>query len=227
MLCDHKQRVDAMPVDLVANGCILLAYNTAVHKYKDIQVYNVARSDKNPITWGEAVELARTHVAEYPFTTPLWYPGGSPKTNKLHHYVAVLFTHMLPAYLVDFYCVLARKKPFLVNVQKRVNYGLRVLQYYTVQPWRFTNENYLSLANTVTKEEADTFYSDPQAMDWNNYVREYIRGARLFCCGEDPATLPEARKLHKRLFYMDLLLKVFLVLSLVYFVSLVLSKLYN
>ncbi|XP_047514040.1 putative fatty acyl-CoA reductase CG5065 isoform X1 [Pieris napi] len=224
MLCDHKQQVDALPVDLVVNGCILLAYKTALQRPKEIVVFNLARSDKNPITWGEAIDLARSNVAEYPFTMPLWYPGGSPKTNKFHHYIAVLFTHLLPAYLVDFYLILAGHKPFLVTIHKRVNYGLRVLQYYTVQSWRFTNERYLSLSNTISKEEDEVFYTNPEAIEWNSYVRNYIKGAREFCCGEDPATLPQARQLHQRLFYMDLLLKIFLTCSLLYFVSYVSLK---
>ncbi|CAG4986081.1 unnamed protein product [Colias eurytheme] len=227
MLCADTQHVDAMPVDLVVNGVVLVACSTALQRPKDIVVYNLARSNENPITWRESIELARSQVSSYPFSVPLWFPGGSTKTSPTHHAVAVLLTHTIPAYLVDCCLVLMGKKPFLVNVHKRINEGMKVLQYYSTKSWNFNNQRFMSLKNNISKEEDNIFYTDPKEMHWPSYIRNYLKGSREFCCGELPETLPQARILHNRLYYLDLFVKMVLMFSLAYFVCVLSIKVYN
>ncbi|KOB75537.1 Fatty acyl reductase [Operophtera brumata] len=48
----------------------------------------------------------------------------------------------------------------MVKMQKRISYGLEVLQYYTTKEWNFKNDNYLALQTAVSKEDNNTFYTD-------------------------------------------------------------------
>lgn len=48
----------------------------------------------------------------------------------------------------------------MVKTQKRVNYGLEVLQYYTTKEWFFENDYYRSLRNQISKADDETFYTD-------------------------------------------------------------------
>nr|QLI62001.1 fatty acyl-CoA reductase 11 [Streltzoviella insularis] len=203
MLCNENLKADVVPVDLAVNGCILLAYSTGMEKPKEIQVCNLTESGQNPITWGKALDMGRVHVQEFPFSTCLWYPGGSPKSSRVLHQIALIFTHLLPAYFIDLLLYLLGKKTFMVKVQKRISYGLEVLQYYTTKEWYFKNDNYLALRKKITKEDDEIFYTDIKVVDWSMYIRDYIKGAREYCCKEDPSTLPQARKLHTLLYYVD------------------------
>ncbi|XP_063628672.1 putative fatty acyl-CoA reductase CG5065 [Cydia splendana] len=194
---------DIIPVDFVVNGCILAAFNTGINKPKEIQVVNLTVSRRNPVTVGELIDMGRVHVKEFPFSQCLWYPGGSQKTSRLHHQIALLFTHLLPAYLLDLMLSLLGQKTFMVKLQQRISAGLQTFQYYWLNEWHFHNENFLALRGHISKEDDDTFYTDIKMVNWNSYIRDYIFGARTYCCKEDPATLPQARILQKRLYYLD------------------------
>ncbi|KAF9800011.1 hypothetical protein SFRURICE_016697 [Spodoptera frugiperda] len=149
----------------------------------------------------------RVHVQEFPFTVCLWYPGGSAKSSWIAHQFALFFTHMLPAYFVDLLMFLMGKKTFMIKIQKRINYGLEVLQYYTTKEWHFTNDYF--------------------EMDWSQYIRNYIKGAREYCCKEDPSTLPAARRLQKQLYYLDKAVQIMVGLLVSYFIYYYFNMLYS
>ncbi|CAF4887644.1 unnamed protein product [Pieris macdunnoughi] len=217
MHCNDSYQADVMPVDMAVNACLVLAYLTALDRPKEVRVCNVTQSGVNPITWGQALDLGRIHVHEFPFSLCLWYPGGSAKSSRAHHTAALLLTHMLPAYLVDLLMFLMGQKTFMVKIQKRVNYGLEVLQYYTTKEWFFDNELYRSLPDLISENDRKIFYTDLRIVEWSSYIRNYIKGAREFCCKEDPSTLPAARRRHTQLFYLDLLVQTIVYGLLAYF----------
>ncbi|XP_047542413.1 putative fatty acyl-CoA reductase CG5065 [Vanessa atalanta] len=203
MHCNDSYSADVIPVDMAVNACILLSYLTALEKPKEVRICNITQSGNNSITWGQALDMGRIHVQEFPFSVCLWYPGGSPKSSKVQHLIAAFFTHLLPAYFVDLIMFLMGKKTFMIKIQKRVSYGLDVLQYYTTKEWFFNNDNYRALSKQVSKVDNEIFYTNLEVMNWSAYIRNYIKGAREYCCKEDPATLPQARKLHRQLYYLD------------------------
>ncbi|XP_026322637.1 putative fatty acyl-CoA reductase CG5065 [Hyposmocoma kahamanoa] len=208
MMCNDQILTDIIPVDMVVNACILLAYLNAIEKPDKISVCNLTQSGVNPMTWGMALDYGRLHVQEFPYSVCVWYPGGSPKTNWLHHQIALFFTHWLPAYFLDVLLYLLGHKTFMVKVQKKVSYGLGVLQYYTMKTWSFKNDNYLSLKKRVSKEDDEIFFTNLEEINWSEYIRWYMKGAREYCLKEDPATLPQARRLHKQLYWLDLIVKI-------------------
>ncbi|XP_073965239.1 putative fatty acyl-CoA reductase CG5065 [Choristoneura fumiferana] len=210
-------KADMIPVDLVVNGCILVAYNTGRTRPGQVAVVNLTESGRNPLTWGAALDMGRVHVQEFPFSVCLWYPGGSPKSSRLLHELAVLFTHLLPAYLLDLLLLLLGKKTFMVRTQKRISYGLEVLQYYTTKEWHFKNDNFVALRKSLSQWDDDTFYTDIKMVNWSSYLRDYVRGAREYCCKEDPATLPRARRRQTQLYYLDLVTKLVIYLLCAYF----------
>ncbi|XP_049883844.1 putative fatty acyl-CoA reductase CG5065 [Pectinophora gossypiella] len=217
MMCNEKILADVIPVDMAVNGCIVLAYVTALDKPKEVRVCNITQSGLNPLTWGDALDMGRLHVQEFPSSVCMWYPGGSPKTSWLHHQLALLFTHLLPAYFIDLLLFLLGQKTFMVKVQKRVTYGLNVLQYYTMKPWHFKNDLYVSLRKRLSKEDDETFFTDIEVINWSDYIRNYMKGCREYCLKEDPSTLPQARRLNRQLYYLDIFAKAVICLLCLYF----------
>ncbi|RVE50676.1 hypothetical protein evm_004708 [Chilo suppressalis] len=208
MLCTPHYTADAVPIDVVVNGCILIAYATALDRPPTISVYNITLSQVISISWEKIIELGRKWVLVYPHTMALWYPGGNIKTYAWTNRLAVFFSHQIPAYLVDSILFLMGKKTFLVNVQKRVSHGLSVLQYYTTKEWCFKNDNFLNLQKRISVKDNDTFFTDLKPVDTDEYMKNYVLGARQFCCKEDPSTLPRARKLNKIRYVVDVVFKV-------------------
>ncbi|XP_017769179.1 PREDICTED: putative fatty acyl-CoA reductase CG5065 [Nicrophorus vespilloides] len=216
MHCDPNLPTDLIPVDMAINGLILIAKELLENRpiNQEPLVIHLTSGKDNQITWGDAVETGRKHFYENPFSVCLWYPGGSIKSNYILHMICVLLFHMIPAYFVDFILILTRGKPFLVRTQKRIQSGLEILQYYTVRPWYFKNEGLKRLSGKLSTKDRAEFYVDFFEIDWDKYILNSVLGARLFCVKETIDTLPKARKLLKRLYYLDMT-KNFVLLALV------------
>ncbi|KAM3955075.1 putative fatty acyl-CoA reductase CG5065 [Aphomia sociella] len=208
MHCEPSYTVDAIAVDVVVNACIVIAYVTALDKLKEVTIYNVTLSRVIKITWGEIVELGKKWVTVYPYTLALWHHGGTIKSYYWHHQISALLYHTIPAYLVDGLLFLMGQKTFLVNVQKRISHGLSVLQYYTTKEWYFKNDNFKSLQTRLSKEDNDTFFTDLSSLNANEYLRDYVLGARRFCCKEEMSTLPRARKLARIRYILDVIVQI-------------------
>lgn len=86
----------------------------------------------------------------------------------------------------------------MVNVQKRISQGLKVLQYYTTRDWVFKNENFLKLHEEMNEIDKEKFCVDLKQVDTTEYLRNYILGTRHFLLKEKPESLPKARAMLKR-----------------------------
>lgn len=86
----------------------------------------------------------------------------------------------------------------MVRLQKRINGGLKMLQYYTTREWTFQNDNLHTLANTMTPADRETFYFDIKVIDWSSYIRDVWIGAKVFYLKENMNNLPKARKRMRR-----------------------------
>jgi fatty acyl-CoA reductase len=82
----------------------------------------------------------------------------------------------------------------MVKIQRRIQGGLDVLQYYTTKEWVFRNENLKALPRTLTEKDREIFYTDIKMLDWDVYIRNFVLGTRHYYLKEDPATLPKARR---------------------------------
>lgn len=208
MHCEPSYTADAISVDIVANGCILVAYATALDKPKETQVYNLTLSKVVKISWDDIIKYGEQWVNEYPFTMALWYAGGSIKSYWITHQIHLFLAQIVPAYLIDGLLFLLGKKTFMINLQKRICRGLDVLQYYTTKEWNFTNTNFRSLRKRLTQQDDETFYTDLSLVDPKEYLRTYVLGVRQYVCKEDPSNLPKARKLHRIRYYVDRIVKI-------------------
>ncbi|XP_041971170.1 putative fatty acyl-CoA reductase CG5065 [Aricia agestis] len=207
MHCEPSYNADALPVDVIVNGCILIAYVTAIDKPKEARIFNMTLSGVHKMTWKEIIDIGEKWVNTYPFTIALWYPGGSIKSYWLTHQIMLVLTHIVPAYIVDFLLFLFRQKTFLVKAQKRISHGLHVLQYYTIKEWHFENSNFLGLQKRVSQEENEIFFTDVSKINTNLYLRDYVIGTRQYVLKEDPANLPRARRIHRIRYIVDLVAK--------------------
>jgi fatty acyl-CoA reductase len=82
----------------------------------------------------------------------------------------------------------------MVKIQRRIQGGLDVLQYYTTKVWVFKNGNLKALPRTLTAKDRETFYTDIKMVDWDDYIKNFGLGTRHYYLKEDPGTLPKARR---------------------------------
>lgn len=198
MYCNPKNNSEAIPVDIAINATIVLAYKRSTMTDDACLYCNMTDSGINPFNWGESIEMGKQLFYKYPLSQALWYPNGSVKPNYYHHMMCVILFHYLPAYFIDFLMIIIGQKPFLVNVQKRVSQGLKVLQYYTTRDWVFKNDNFISLNEELSCLDKEKFNCDLRQVNIQEYLLNYILGTRQYLLKETPESLPKARKLLQR-----------------------------
>lgn len=86
--------------------------------------------------------------------------------------------------------------------------GLKLLQYYTTKEWEFQNERFQEMSSQLNAVDQDIFDTSVGQVNWETYISNYIVGMRTYILGESEATLPQARKVLRRLYILDWVSKV-------------------
>ncbi|XP_047097962.1 fatty acyl-CoA reductase 1-like isoform X2 [Schistocerca piceifrons] len=194
---------DVVPVDCTANAIIALAWHLGENRPKSPYVCNITNGRDNPVTWGGVLEILRSIILkEIPLEGGIWYPVGDMTSSPFLHKLRHIFFHMIPAYIIDFFVFLAGKKPFLVNVQNRLQVGQGMLSYYMVHEWLFYNDRLHALADSMVPEDRETFYTDIKPIDWFDFCRKAITGAKLYILKEDIENLPNAQRHMRKLYWL-------------------------
>ncbi|XP_031825936.1 putative fatty acyl-CoA reductase CG5065 [Nomia melanderi] len=219
MLCDQFANVHVIPCDIAINVLITLAWKLGIEKPEKTIYMNVTTNNiDNPITWAKVVNYGRKFTREYPFTGVLWYPGGIITTSKINHWFRVVFFQLLPAVILDALIILSGNKPFLLRVQQKISGGLATMQYYTMKQWEFRNDGMKQLEQQLSKSDREEFFMNLMSISWEDFIRQYVIGARLYCLKEDKSSLPRARKVMTYLYYADIFVKIAMFLLVAWFV---------
>lgn len=91
----------------------------------------------------------------------------------------------------------------LVRVQNKVSTGLELLQYYTTKEWDFRSDRFQQLQEKLIPIDQKIFDTDTTQVNWEEYIRAYIVGMRTYILGESEKTIPQAKKLLRRLYVLD------------------------
>lgn len=213
LVVEKEKICDMVPVDIVANTCILTAVHVALSSPNTVKVYNCTSGSTNPISWGRVKEISDPLLIKNPSMELFRYPGCFFHSSKTIHELHLLVEHTAIAYFVDFVFKITGHKPILTQVYAKVNRTIVALEYFTTNEWTFDNKNQLALCSDFSRNDADTFLTDTRSIHWPNYLETYILGVRKFLLKEDPSTLPAARLKLQRLYYIMLLAKLSIVLG--------------
>jgi fatty acyl-CoA reductase len=69
-----------------------------------------------------------------------------------------------------------------------------VFEYYTNRQWYFNNEYADVVRNVMNEREKKAFKIDGSDLDINQYILNFVHGARLYILNEPPDTLPAAKR---------------------------------
>lgn len=199
MYCFEENLCESIPVDIVINCLITLPYKKSLTgNSKEVLFCNICDNGTLGNTWGQSLTISKELFYEYPMSISLWYPNGSMKRNYFHHWLSVIFLHYLPAYFIDFMLFITGNKPFLINIQRRLSQGLKVLEYYTTRTWNFRNDNFKAIYADLNEVDKKKFNFNMAEVELKEYLLNYILGVRKFILKETPEDLPKARANLKR-----------------------------
>lgn len=92
---------DVIPVDIVTNVLIAVAWQIARTTPAHLRVYNCVTSHQKPITWGEFCDKSVENLIKNPMENPIWYPGLVYRTSRTANGIHTFLTQSIPAYCLD------------------------------------------------------------------------------------------------------------------------------
>ena len=219
MYCNDSSYADYAPVDIAVNAILATTWNFVYMQDQENRVYNLTSSSEFKISWAEIIARGRRITEKVPLNGVVWYPGGSMKKSRLLHNICVLLFHMIPAYLLDALIFLAGYKPIMCRVQRRIQKGFEVFEYYANNQWDFENENIYRVRDKFNSLEFETYQLHGEDMDIDAYFESCIRAARVYILNEQPETLPAARRHLRVMYWVDVVTKILFFVFLIYMLA--------
>uniref|UniRef100_A0A1A9WVE3 Fatty acyl-CoA reductase n=1 Tax=Glossina brevipalpis TaxID=37001 RepID=A0A1A9WVE3_9MUSC len=203
-------RADIVPVDVCVQGLILAAYKVgnrteeATPLDQSLEVVNCSNALIRTFCFGKIIELGRTIIRKNPLEKCIWLPSGSITDNVIWHYVRFITGQMSLALIGDFLILIARRKPILLKLQRRIFMSCQALyKFYTTQ-WLFLNENFLALKNLIPPEDLPKLGLFQNVdIDEETFYINGIRGAKQFLLHEPLEATRSARVRLQFLFFLN------------------------
>lgn len=79
-------------------------------------------------------------------------------------------------------------------VYRKLDKFVRVITYFAVNKWKFTNDNTQELWSKLDSRDKELFYFSMKDIEWSKTVESGFMGCRTYLAKEDPSTIPAARK---------------------------------
>lgn len=207
-----KSLADLMPVDVVANMLIGVAWEIATTRPSYLKVYNCTAAAFQQHTWGEVTRQVRRVVVQYPLPNARFFPSFVVHSNHLLHAVIFFILGYLPACIGDLALLFTKRKPNLADRYNKVRKSIDAVQFYTTNSWLFRSGNVVGLIKDLSPTDKQVFNFDIRKMNWHLYWDHYMVGIRKYLFRAEDAQLNEARKHLKRLYalrwFMNLLVAV-------------------
>lgn len=230
--CDGSVHANVVPADFTVNALIACAWDIGTiqrsnnKSHSDIPIYNYVSKD-NPITYDQLKDMSAKYGLEIPSTRAIWYYSFRNNKHRIVHLFFVYFCHLFPALLVDTATVCMGRQPRLLKVYKKIHKFMDVLNYFSTQEWKFTNDRFHALIAKLTSKDREKFFCDIRNIDWNVYFETYISGIRVYLIKDPLDTLPQARVKWQRLYWSHQALKLILAYAVMRFSWMAISTLFN
>merc|ERR1719420_2735743 len=213
--CRREKTIDLIPVDIPINLAIATAWKITYQPSNSIPVYNCTSGATNPIKWGQVETLAMAAMRKYPMENVLWYPGGSYKQSDFVNRICQVAFQSLPAYMIDSVSYLLGKKPVMINTVEKMHKAQKATEYFAINEWSWSNKNMEKLKLELTGVDRKIFNFDISALNWADYMVEYVKGTRQFVFKEDLSTLDQAREHANKMFWVEKICQLLVILLLV------------
>ncbi|EFN65513.1 Fatty acyl-CoA reductase 1 [Camponotus floridanus] len=209
--------VDIIPLDFVVNTLICASWHNAVQRSDTVKIYNCTSSSLHPITSSEFVYLAHKYAIKFPSKYVMWYPNCTLRTNRFIHTIIVVMLHFLPAFILDLILRIQGCKPIMMKIAKRFDRGAKSTEFFRTKEWKFYADNMMKLIKFVRASgNCNDFSVDIRNLDWDAYLHHYMLGIRKYILQDNPDTLNNSRKRLSRLYWIDKLTKIVLLVMILF-----------
>ncbi|XP_070391766.1 fatty acyl-CoA reductase 1-like isoform X1 [Dermacentor albipictus] len=212
-IAEKKHLVDIVPVDIVANTLICVAWHTFITRPTYMKVYHCTSGTLQQHTWADVVEATQRAGLRYPLPDASFFPTMFATNSQLRYNIHLHCLRYLPASAADLALKLMRRKPRFVQLYKNVRKRMDVVQYFTTHGWLFRTNNVVGLARELSPKDKQLFNIDMRSLDWQSYWDQYFLGIRKYLFNAKDSELPNARSRLRWLYAMRLSLQALLLAS--------------
>uniref|UniRef100_A0A0N4ZAD3 Fatty acyl-CoA reductase n=1 Tax=Parastrongyloides trichosuri TaxID=131310 RepID=A0A0N4ZAD3_PARTI len=181
---DQNCKADIIPVDIVSNMMIVSAHYRMNTITKEIPVIHCTSGELNPLKWKFIVEYCNQCLTTYPMKDPLRIPYCIMTTNSPMFLFDFYLRCYVPAKLQDFINSFIGKKQNNAQTFNKVYKMIKTLEFFTTNDWNFKSDGLVTLWNTLSKHDQETFNFDIRQVNWQDYLFDYFVGIRLFLMKE-------------------------------------------
>ncbi|XP_077559527.1 fatty acyl-CoA reductase 1-like [Haemaphysalis longicornis] len=206
LIAEENAVADIIPVDLVANTLIGVAWHTAITRSKDVKVYHCTSGTLQPQTWGDVAMGFGEGAVRDPLPDVMRFPKFYLTNNFLWHDVKLFCLNYLPACFADLFLKLMGRKPRFVPLYRKARRGMDAVQYFSTHSWLFRTDNMVALLDHLSPADKQLFNFDIRTVQWRVYWDQYMLGIRKYLFNADVSNLPQAKKRLKWLYAIHLFL---------------------
>uniref|UniRef100_A0A182NNF0 Fatty acyl-CoA reductase n=1 Tax=Anopheles dirus TaxID=7168 RepID=A0A182NNF0_9DIPT len=209
-----RNRINLVPVDVVVKTIILAAWKRGTIERtagpKHLPIYNSAVTYEQSMEYQEMLDRGKDYLFRVPFSRMLWIPRGFPTESKVLYYFSLIFTMLLPCYLLDLLIRMLGHKPFLMKLQVRI-YGSEVaLRYFAWNEWTFEKKQADNLPFLLDEKDRNTFgWVLPETLTGKYLENAYIP-MRRYLMKDPDETIPYAQR---KLARMELAERIILIIT--------------
>ncbi|KGL80400.1 Fatty acyl-CoA reductase 1 [Tinamus guttatus] len=192
VIANNEAVADMIPVDVVINLTLAAGWYTAVHRPKNMLVYNCTTGGINPFFWGEMGKIQvkiRAQETSVAFEVLCWsYSSYSSELVKALMDQNSSKDQMSYLSLTILLCFRMMK---IIN---RLHKSLMLLQYFSTQSWDWSSDNMNMLMSHLNPEDKKLYNFDVRQLHWSEYIESYCLGAKKYLLNEDMSGIPAAKQ---------------------------------
>uniref|UniRef100_A0A336LKJ3 Fatty acyl-CoA reductase n=1 Tax=Culicoides sonorensis TaxID=179676 RepID=A0A336LKJ3_CULSO len=199
---------DIIPADIVINTVLAAGHKTYLERYNGnesvkgtTKIYNCVSGNDNPITYENIYKYSIRAGVPIPPSKCLWQVAFNTTENKFIYWYCKVMYHFVPAFLIDIWLRIIGRTPRLWNLYKKVHKFSTVLEYFSMNTWKYDNTNMRELCNSLTPLDQELFLCDMKKLNWTDYFELYMKGLRLYINKDPEDTVPRAKTRYARLGY--------------------------
>ncbi|XP_075543403.1 fatty acyl-CoA reductase 1-like isoform X1 [Dermacentor variabilis] len=185
---------DLIPVDVVANTLICIAWKVASTRPTRLKVYNCTSSAFQTHTWGEVLAQVKRVAVQFPLPNVVRAPGVMVTTSKVLYRLILFFRCYVPAFFGDLALRLTGKEASFVAKYRKAISGMDATSFYTTNSWIFRSDNVMELMNDMSPTDKQLFDIDVRKLDWCQYWDNYMLGIRKYLFKVEDTELQQGRE---------------------------------
>ncbi|NXT77888.1 FACR1 reductase, partial [Zapornia atra] len=194
VIANNEAVADMIPVDVAINLTLAAGWYTAVHRPKNLLVYNCTTGGINPFFWGEMGPDLLSGLHSF---IPLCL-----QYRRLAHHSAVFHLSAFASHLSLHY--LSGQTSYLplmlilcfrmMKIINRLHKSMLLLQYFSTQSWDWSSDNMNMLMSHLNTEDKKLYNFDVRQLHWSEYIESYCLGAKKYLLNEDMSGIPAAKQ---------------------------------